>query len=175
MSKLSGLHFSNTNRHQLVLVIRIYFEKNLNYPKVEEAGILVKKKSPHKYPIYWICSKPSTRYSKHRSKFIAGDWVKQIWSYRAAPFLLRDLVISCGWISLSKTYACLEGNIFVYEKKTDISIPKLTIRNLYCCFSTKTQYSFIIDYRDVRKPWKISNFKLFEALKQALEGVKMLE
>ena len=42
MSKLSGLHFSNTNRHQFVLVIRIYFEKNLNYPKVEEAGILVK-------------------------------------------------------------------------------------------------------------------------------------
>ena len=31
MRKLSGINFNNTNRLHLVLVIRIYFDKNLSY------------------------------------------------------------------------------------------------------------------------------------------------
>ena len=34
MRKLIGIDFNNTNRFHLILVIRIYFDKNLNYPKV---------------------------------------------------------------------------------------------------------------------------------------------
>ena len=34
MTKLSGINFSNTNRLHLVLVIKIYFDNNFNYPKV---------------------------------------------------------------------------------------------------------------------------------------------
>ena len=40
MRKLSG-NSNYTNRLHLVLVVRIYFAKNLNYPKVK-ARILVK-------------------------------------------------------------------------------------------------------------------------------------
>ena len=42
MRKLTGIDFNNTNRVHLVLVIRIYFEKNLNYLKVQVARILIK-------------------------------------------------------------------------------------------------------------------------------------
>ena len=38
MKKLSGINFNNTNRLHLVLVIRIYFDNNLNYPKVYTSG-----------------------------------------------------------------------------------------------------------------------------------------
>ena len=34
MTKLSGINFNNTNRLHLVLVIKIYFDNNFNYPKV---------------------------------------------------------------------------------------------------------------------------------------------
>ena len=34
MRKLSGINFNNINRLHLVLAIRIYFDKNLNYPRV---------------------------------------------------------------------------------------------------------------------------------------------
>ena len=34
MTKLSGINFNNTNRLHLVLVIKIYFDSNCNYPKV---------------------------------------------------------------------------------------------------------------------------------------------
>ena len=37
MRKLSSIKFSNTNRLHLVLVIRIYFDKILNYSKVQVA------------------------------------------------------------------------------------------------------------------------------------------
>ena len=33
---------------------------------------------------------------------------------------------------------------FVDEKKTDVLILKVTIKNLYCCFSTKTQHSSLV-------------------------------
>ena len=34
MTKLSGINFNNTNRLHLVLVIKIYFDNNFNFPKV---------------------------------------------------------------------------------------------------------------------------------------------
>ena len=34
MRKLGGANFNHSNRLHLVLVIRIYFNKNLNYPKI---------------------------------------------------------------------------------------------------------------------------------------------
>ena len=43
MRKLSGIKFNNTNRPDLNKVIRIYFDKNLNFPKVQVAKILVKR------------------------------------------------------------------------------------------------------------------------------------
>ena len=62
MKKLSGINFNNTNRLHLVLVIRIYVDKNLNYPKVYTSSKTPGQiKSPHKYPVYLICSKPSTQ------------------------------------------------------------------------------------------------------------------
>lgn len=84
--------------------------------------------------------------------FSAGDWVEQK-IFRAAvlsPYYL-NLTISCRWIFLSRTYACFEGNIFVQEKKTNILKIKMTIKNVLCCFNTKTQYSFNLDCRDVGK------------------------
>ena len=38
--KLSGINFNHTNRLHLVLIIRIYFDKNLNYAKVQPVRIL---------------------------------------------------------------------------------------------------------------------------------------
>ena len=34
MTKLSGISFNSTNRLHLVLVIKIYFDNDFNYPKV---------------------------------------------------------------------------------------------------------------------------------------------
>ena len=34
MTKFSGIKFNNTDRLHFVLVVRIYFANNLNYPKV---------------------------------------------------------------------------------------------------------------------------------------------
>ena len=69
-----------------------------------------------------------------------------------------NLTISCRWIFLSRTYACFEGNIFVQEKKTNILKLKV-IKNVHCCFNTKTQYSFILDDRsagkEVREKWRV--------------------
>ena len=44
MTTISGINFNNTNRLHLVLVIRIYFHNNFNYPKVytKVARLLVK-------------------------------------------------------------------------------------------------------------------------------------
>ena len=40
-------------------------------------------------------------------------------------------------------------NFVVKEKKTDILILKVMIKSLFCCFCTKTQYFFILNYRGV--------------------------
>ena len=95
--------------------------------------------------IYIISAK---NWSYHWLKIIAGDWFKQIWSYRNVSFTLSqmDLTISCGWISFSKSYVCLEEYIFCIRKKLDKMILKVMIKNLYCCFCAKYQYSFILDY-----------------------------
>ena len=39
----------------------------------------------------------------------------------------------------------------VQEKKTDIAILKVMIKNLYCCFCTKTKYSFYLVCRSVEE------------------------
>ena len=55
MRKLRGINFNYTNRLHLVLVIRIYFDKDLNYPKVQVARILLKERlssQVHKFFIY---------------------------------------------------------------------------------------------------------------------------
>ena len=59
MRKLN-VNFNYTNRPHLVLVVRIYFEKNLNYPKVQLARIQSSKKYFHKFPIQRVCLKLST-------------------------------------------------------------------------------------------------------------------
>ena len=108
----------------------------MNYPIVKVEQILSKWKSPHSLPIFWIFSKSSTIYVKsllslfrfiyliqtknwsyHWLNIIVGDAVKQIWSYRTITMLQRDLPISCGSISFSKTYVCLERCMFCIGEK----------------------------------------------------------
>ena len=45
MRNFSGINFNYTNMLHLVLVIRIFFGKNLNYLKVQAARIMLKKSS----------------------------------------------------------------------------------------------------------------------------------
>ena len=45
MKKFSGINFNYTYKLHLVLVIRMYFDKNLIYLEVQ-ARIVIKKKSP---------------------------------------------------------------------------------------------------------------------------------
>ena len=75
--------------------------------------------------------------SYHWLKIIAGDWVKQIWSY--------------GGTTISQSYftiSCLEGYFFS-KKKADILVLKIMMKNLYWCFCTKTRYSFNLNYKCV--------------------------
>ena len=62
MRKVNGINFNNTKKHHDFLVIRIYFEKNLNYPKV--ARILVKQKSP--------CKSQFTEYFQNQVLYISN-------------------------------------------------------------------------------------------------------
>ena len=129
MRKLSGTNFNYTYRLHLVLVIRNYFDKNLIYPKVQAARILIKKKSSSQ--VLNLLNMLKTKIISNTARNIqilvksffflhnfklkteATDWVKQIWSYRTTTLAQRDFIISCGWISLSKTNACSEGHVFV--------------------------------------------------------------
>ena len=45
---------------------------------------------------------------------IYGDWVKKKWNYKTT-LSQKDVTISCGYISLSKT--CLEGYVLLYKRK----------------------------------------------------------
>ena len=56
------------------------------------------------------------------------------------------------WLNFPFKNLCMFGRMhFLYKRKRliNILIIKVTIKNLYCCFCTKTQYSFIHDYKGV--------------------------
>ena len=48
LRKLSSINFNYTCKLHLVVVIRIYFDKNLIYPEAHAARVLIKYKSPSK-------------------------------------------------------------------------------------------------------------------------------
>ena len=106
MRNFSGINFNCTCKLHLDLLIRIYFGKNLIYPEVQAAEILVKLKSSWqvlnilnmfsaKYHIKW-----SSRYT-NSSYLLFYDWLKiigkvnkfwgkWIWSYKTTKVSQRD-------------------------------------------------------------------------------------
>ena len=83
-------------------------------------------------------------WSYHWLKIIAGEWVKQIFSYRTTRLSQRIFTISSGWIFFKIFSMFRRIRFSLQEKKTDILILKVMIKDLYCFFCKKTQYSFIL-------------------------------
>ena len=57
--KLSGVDFNYSYRLHVVLIIRIYFDKNLIYSDKSSKNPDETKNHSRMFPIYWICSTPS--------------------------------------------------------------------------------------------------------------------
>ena len=62
MRKLSGVNFNYTYRLHLVLVIRIYYDKNLIYPEIQASRMLMKQKIV-------LTSSQFTKYDQHQVSY----------------------------------------------------------------------------------------------------------
>ena len=133
MTKLSGINFNNTNRLHLVLAIRIYFDKRLNYPKVYKSSktpghIKITSQVPNlRYiikTIYNYIYKIQLGIYKFLPIFFFFFiyiifYIHQFFFYIHHFKLKTEVIISCGLNFLSKTCAYLEGYIFCIREKVD--------------------------------------------------------
>ena len=79
-------------------------------------------------------------------KIIFIDWVKQFGVVGLLQlWILPSHVVECPF----QKFRYVRKYLSLYKRKRLILILKVAIKNLCSCTSRKTQYYFILDYRDV--------------------------
>ena len=115
--KFSGIHFSCTYR--LVLVIRTYSDKKWFIQKYKQQESWSNKNHPHKYVQHQVLYQIQQQiYKILLFIFLFTYFQTKTWSYNWLKIIADNwVIISCGWISLSKTSVCLEYDLLHKRKR----------------------------------------------------------
>ena len=102
--KLGGINFNHTYRLHLVLVIRIYFDKNLIYPEIQATRKIILISSQFtEYVQHQVLYQIKQQIYKfllsmlsflHDFKLKTEVIIKQIWSYRTTALSQKHFIIS---------------------------------------------------------------------------------